>query len=72
MIIYIKVRPNSEKKEILKKSDNSYLIYIKEKAENNKANIELIKLLQRYFKGKNIIIKSGFKSKNKIVEIKDE
>ncbi|MCK4553021.1 DUF167 domain-containing protein [Candidatus Pacearchaeota archaeon] len=67
MKIKIKVKPNSGKQEIIKK-DNFYLIKLKSPPENNKANIELLKLLKKYF-GKEVRIKRGFTSKNKIVEI---
>lgn len=68
MKIKIKVKPNSKKQEIIKIGEE-YKVSLKERAENNKANIELIKLLGKYFKGEVRIIK-GLKSKNKIVEIK--
>lgn len=68
MIIKIKVKPNSEKHEIIKIKDSEYKISLKQRAENNKANIELIKLLKRYFKKDARIIK-GLKSKEKIVEV---
>ena len=69
MIIKIKVRPNSAKQEMIKISENEYKISLKEKAEDNKANKELIKLLKKYFKKDTKIIK-GMKSRDKIVEIK--
>ena len=43
-------------------------MWISEKPINNKANSEVLKMLKKYFK-KDVVIKSGFKSKNKIVEI---
>ena len=67
MKIKIKVKPNSGKQEIIKK-DDFYLAYLKSSPENNKANLELLKLLKRYFK-KDVKIKSGFTSRNKIIEI---
>ncbi len=66
----IKLHPNSSKEEIKKISDGNFEVWIKEKAEKNKANMELIKLLKKYFK-KSVKIKSGFSSRNKIVEIND-
>ena len=47
-----------------------YLVHLKSPAENNKANIELLKMLKKYF-GKDVKIKSGFASRNKIVEVGD-
>jgi len=70
MIIKVKAKPNSKEQEIIKISENEYKIALREKAEDNKANIELLKLLKRYF-GKEVRIVKGLKSKNKIVEIKE-
>ena len=70
MKIKLKVHPNSSRQEIKKTGVDSYEICVKEKPENNKANVELVKLLQRFFK-KEVKIKSGFKSKNKIIEVFD-
>jgi len=69
MIIKIKVKPNSRKKEITKISETQYQVSLKSPSEDNKANIELIKLMKKYLK-KEIKIKSGLKSKNKIIEVK--
>jgi len=69
MNINIKVKPNSGEQSIEKK-ENLYLVKLKSSPENNKANLELVKLLKKYFK-KNVKIKSGFTSRNKIVEVKD-
>jgi uncharacterized protein (TIGR00251 family) len=43
-------------------------VWIKEKAVDNKANKYLEKFLKKYF-GKEVVIKSGFTSRNKIIEI---
>ncbi len=69
MIIKVKAKPKSNRQEIIKK-DNEYIIYLKSAPENNKANIELTKLLKKYF-NKSVSIKSGLTSRNKIVEIND-
>jgi uncharacterized protein (TIGR00251 family) len=68
MKIKVRVHPNSSKEEIKQISRESYEIWLKEKAEDNKANTALIKLLKRHFKS-DAKIKSGFTSRNKIVEI---
>ena len=71
MIISIKVKPKSGKQEVIKIDDNSYLVYLKSEAENNKANIELIDLVAKYFNTShnNIKIKRGLRSRNKELEI---
>ena len=68
MILKIKVKPNSSKQEICKLSDIEYMVNLKSRAEDNKANIELLKMLKKEFKADVKIIK-GMKSRNKIVEV---
>jgi len=58
--IRVSVRPNSKKNEIC-----GNVVYVKEKAENNKANIAVIKLFKK--KGLNVKIVKGLKSKNKVL-----
>ncbi len=67
MIIYVKVKSSSGRQEIIKEGDN-YTVYLKSPPEDNKANVELVKLLHNYFKA-DVRIKSGWTSRNKIVEI---
>ena len=68
-IFKVIVKPNSRKNGILgyDEEKQAYIISIKEKAEDNKANIELIRFLSKAL-GRKVRIKSGFKSKIKIVE----
>ena len=66
-VIKIKVKVNQSKNNIEKK-DDYYLIKIKEKAENNKANIEIIKFLRKYF-NKDVKIIKGLKSKEKLIRL---
>jgi uncharacterized protein (TIGR00251 family) len=71
MMISIKVKPNSQKEEVARENDNYFTILVKEKAENNKANIAVIRLLSKYFRvpSSQISIKTGMKSRKKIIEI---
>ena len=69
MLINVKVKPSSGKQEVVKVSENNYKIYLKCKPENNKANIELISLLEKYFKCK-IKIVGGRTSSKKVIEVK--
>lgn len=68
-VVKIKLHSNSSQEKINKLNEKEYEVWIKEKPINNKANLELIRLLRKYFK-KEVEIKSGFISKNKIIEIK--
>lgn len=56
------------KQEIIKDREK-YTVRLKSRAENNKANIELIKFLKKHFKAQKVRIKSGFNSGKKVVEI---
>lgn len=67
MKINIKVKPNSRKQEI-KKTINNYIIHLKQPANNNKANLELIRLLRKHF-SKDIKIIKDLTSRNKVVEV---
>ena len=62
----IKVNVNKKKTEIV--SFNPFILNVKEKAEKNKANLEIIKFLSKYF-GKRVRILKGFKSKRKIIDL---
>jgi len=68
MKIKVKVHANSSREKIEEVGENSFEVWIKEKAVDNKANKYLEKFLGRYF-GRDVQIKSGFTSRNKIVEI---
>jgi len=70
MRIKIKVKANSGRQEIIKDNEE-YRIYLKSPPENNKANIELIQLLKRYF-GKPVRIISGFTSRKKVIELREK
>lgn len=69
MKIKVKLKPNSKKESIDKIKEDEYTIYVKDSPIDNKANIALVKLLQRYFK-KEVKIVSGLKSRKKLIELK--
>jgi uncharacterized protein YggU (UPF0235/DUF167 family) len=71
MIIKVKVHPNSLT-ERFEKTEEGFEIFVKEPAEDDKANKELVNLLSRHFGigYRKIRIKNP-KSRDKIIEIKD-
>jgi uncharacterized protein YggU (UPF0235/DUF167 family) len=73
MIIKVKARPNSNEQTVEEKEGVLH-VSLKEFSERNKANIELINLLAKYFNTSvtNIRILRGKTSRNKILEIKDK
>ena len=75
MKLNIRCFPHSGRQEIEKlegentNSTTSYKVYLKSPPEDNKANIELLKLLKKHFKAQNIKLIKGHTSRNKVVEI---
>lgn len=71
MFIKVKVFPNSNKEELIKKNDDSFEIYVREKPIMGQANRRVIFLLADYFKASESKVRliKGFKERNKIFEI---
>lgn len=70
-MVNVTAKPNSSKNEVAYDNEkNIYTVYIKASPDKGKANMELIKLLRRYF-GKNVEIVRGFTGKHKVIKITD-
>jgi len=67
MIIKVKVKPNARKTKILKEG-NELEVAVAAPAKGGKANVELLKFLEKKFKGKAKIAR-GKTSKRKIIQI---
>jgi uncharacterized protein (TIGR00251 family) len=70
MKIQVKVKPNSKSEELSQEGD-SFIIKVKEPPKEGKANQAVIKLLAEHFgvPQSQVRILSGFKSKNKVIEV---
>lgn len=68
MKICVKVHSNSSQEKIELNDKGYYEVWIREKPIDGKANLELTRLLKKYFK-KNVEIVSGSNSRRKVVEI---
>ncbi len=68
MIVVVK-KLNCKKTEIIKQDQDTYYINVKGKAENNEANIEIIKFFNKCF-NRPIEMINGFKSKRKLLRFK--
>jgi len=70
MKISVKAIPNSKTEEVVKEG-NSFLVRVKEPAKEGRANRAVVRLLAEHFKVArgSIIIVSGLKNRNKIVDI---
>lgn len=71
MVIKVKVHPSSKRQKILKNENEIFEIYTSQKPIKGKANEEVIKMITEYFRVRpnQVFIKSGEKSKEKIIEI---
>ncbi len=71
MLCKVKVFPCSKKEEVIKKSEDSFEVKVKEKPEQGKANKAVLRALSSFLGlslGDIRIIK-GFKKRNKILKI---
>jgi len=68
--IRVKVIPNSNTAEVIENGDR-FLVRVKEPAKEGKANRSAIKLLAGHFgvSKRQVVISSGFGSRNKIIEV---
>lgn len=71
MKIFVKAKPGAREEKIEKISDDHFIVFVKEPAKQGRANKAIIKKLAEYFgvSVSQIVLKSGFSSKNKIFEI---
>jgi len=70
MKIQVRVKPGSKTEELSHGGD-SYIVKVKEPAREGKANQAVIKLLAEHFSvsKSQVRILSGFKSRNKVIEV---
>jgi hypothetical protein len=70
MKIQVRVRPNSRTEEVTQEGD-SFVVRVKEPPRDGKANQAVIKLVARHFgvRQSQVRILSGFKSRNKVIEV---
>jgi len=71
MLIKVKVFPSAGKKEIIKKAENSFEIWIKEKPIKGMANRAVANALAEYFGVSRDDVKmiSGFQRRNKVFKV---
>jgi uncharacterized protein (TIGR00251 family) len=70
MKIRVKVKPNSRTEEVSQEGD-SFIVKVKEPPKQGKANQAVVKLLAEHFgvPQSQVRILSGFKSRNKAIEV---
>ena len=72
MKIQVKVKPNSKTEELSQEGD-IFIVKVREPPKEGKANQAVIKLLAKHFgvPQSQVRILSGFRSKDKLVEVED-
>lgn len=70
MKIQVKVKPNSSTEELSREGD-SFMVKVKEPPQEGRANQAVIRLLAEHFgvPQSQIKILSGFRSRNKVIEV---
>jgi len=73
MKIQVKVKPSSKTDEIGQEGD-SFIVKVKESPREGKANQAVIRLLAEHFSvpKSQVRILSGFRSRNKVIEVVEE
>ena len=73
MKIQVKVKPSSRTEEVSREG-NSFIVKVKEPPKEGKANQAVIRLLAEHFgvSQSQVRILSGFRSTNKIIEVREE
>jgi uncharacterized protein YggU (UPF0235/DUF167 family) len=74
MQIKVLAKPNSKEEKVEKIDSDTYKIWTKEEAKDNKANFDILRIISEYFKVPMFCIKliSGRKSKLKVFKIENE
>lgn len=70
-IIRVKTFPNSKKEAIVDKGADRFYVYVKEKAEEGRANEKMLEILANHLKTtpKKLVITRGSKTPNKIIKM---
>ena len=73
MKFFLKAKPSAKVDKVESVKGNVLRVFVKASAKEGKANLAIVRVLADYFKvSKSAIrVKSGLKSKNKIVEIEN-
>lgn len=69
IIVKIKAKTNARQDKIEQISLNEFKVSVKESPEKGRANVAIIKTLQKYFHTKNVRIVSGHSSKKKLIAV---
>ena len=73
MIVNVKVVPNSKKYGVERMGENDFRVKVDAKAEGGRANRRLVEIVAEFFNvpKSSVRIVKGFKSRSKVIEIKN-
>jgi len=73
MYIKVKTTPGAKKESIAKKSENHFVIHVKEKAERNRANKKVVELIANHFRVpiSRVRIVNGHRHPSKLLSIEE-
>jgi uncharacterized protein YggU (UPF0235/DUF167 family) len=71
MYIKVKVIVGAKGEKVVKKSDDHFVISVREKAKSNAANARILKIVSEIYKTKNVRIVAGHHSTGKLLSVGD-
>lgn len=69
MYIKLKVVPYSKEEKVEKLKEDEFRVWVKEPAENNRANSRVLEIVREIYPGTKVRLVSGHTSPSKIVSI---
>ncbi|MBU6232366.1 DUF167 domain-containing protein [Patescibacteria group bacterium] len=69
MYIKVRVKPGARAEEVIKESDDHFVVSVREKAERNQANSRVLEILRAMFPGKSVRIIHGHQGPSKLVAV---
>jgi uncharacterized protein YggU (UPF0235/DUF167 family) len=70
VLIKVRVTTDARAEKVVKKSDDTYLVSVREKAERNMANRRVLRIMRELFPEKSVKLVKGHQSPAKIVEVR--
>jgi uncharacterized protein YggU (UPF0235/DUF167 family) len=70
VLIKVRVTTDARAEKVVRKSDDTYLVSVREKAERNMANRRVLRIMREMFPGKSVKLVKGHQSPAKIVEVR--
>lgn len=69
MYIKVRVKAGQRAEEVIRESDDHFVISVREKAERNMANKRILEILRDMFPGKSVRIINGHHNPGKLIAV---